>query len=402
MIENLPVTCDFKMMYDYINKLGPLIPVLRIPIIDKTKLKSNHYWIMALVGKMPNVETLKIHRPHNGKSLGLDGWKFLQKGFNYMKQNGRSLKKLCFNNVLANECGEYMYPCLKSLEDLQSIVFNDVVLRSEETKAIGKVLAAFKQVRELDLSRTNLTTSTVKDIADGLMRAKQMEIVKLAGNVSMKESINSIIYNLAFSPKIRYLDLTGALNTNSETVESLTKLLNISGSIEHLNLSQSACLNQLNNDFFKAVGQNKTIKTLNLAAGHITINSNIAAFIGQAIAWNKYKGGSLESVDLMGWFDGFYTFQQFLSYMMLSDHDHEVVFGDKNEASKMEKGQLEKHFYFGLKYLNIGEKGVSTKKSTIQYIGNGFKPKEIVKREKPDWPLVLRLAAASNGFTFEL
>lgn len=254
MIENLPVTCDFKMMYDYINKLGPLIPVLRIPIIDKTKLKSNHYWIMALVGKMPNLETLKIHRPHSGKTLGPDGWKFLQKGFSYMKQNGRSLKKLCFNNILANECGEMMYPCLKSLEDLQSIVFNDVALRSEETKAIGKVLAAFKQVRELDLSRTNLTTSTVKDIADGLMRAKQMEIVKLAGNVSMSSSINSIIYNLAFSPKIRYLDLTGTLSTNSETVESLTKLLNISGSIEHLNLSQSACLNQLNTEFFKAVG----------------------------------------------------------------------------------------------------------------------------------------------------
>lgn len=59
---------------------------------------------------------------------------------------------------------------------------------------------------------------------------------------------------MAFSPKIRYLDLTGTLSTNSETVESLTKLLNISGSIEHLNLSQSACLNQLNTEFFKAVG----------------------------------------------------------------------------------------------------------------------------------------------------
>jgi hypothetical protein len=141
---------------------------------------------------------------------------------------------------------------------------------------------------------------------------------------------------------------------------------------------------------------------LNLAAGHVLINSGIAAQFGQAIAWNKYKGGSLESVDLMGWFNGSNPFQQFLIYMMLSDHDHEVVFGDKNEASKMEKGQLEKHFYFGLKYLNIGEKGVSAKRSSIQYIGNGFKPKEIVKREKPDWPLVLRMAAASSGFTFEL
>lgn len=246
MIENLPITCDFKLMYDYINKLGPLIPVLRIPIIDKTKLKSNHYWIMALVGKMPNLETLKIHRPQNGKNLGPDGWKFLHKGFTYMKQNGRSLKKLCFSNIMANECGEYMYPCLKSLDDLQSIVFNDVSLRMEETKAIGKVLAAFKQVKEIDLSRTNLNSSTIKDIADGLMRAKQMEIVKLEGNTAMGVSINSIIYNLAFSPRIRYLDLSNISGTNAETTESLTKLLNISGSIEYLSLSQSTCINQLN------------------------------------------------------------------------------------------------------------------------------------------------------------
>lgn len=40
------------------------------------------------------------------------------------------------------------------------------------------------------------------------MRAKQMEIVKLAGNIIMGKAINHVIYNLAFSPKIRYLDLS--------------------------------------------------------------------------------------------------------------------------------------------------------------------------------------------------
>ena len=152
------------------------------------------------------------------------------------------------------------------------------------------------------------------------------------------------------------------------------------------------------------MGQNKTLKMLNLAAGHINVTSTILTYMGRAIAWNKYKGGSLESVDLKGWFasSGAYYFNQFLAHMMISDHDHELVFGDKNEASKMEKGQLEKHFFFGLKYLNIGEKGTSSKKSTINGIGAGFKPKEIVKRDKPDWPLILHMAAASNGFTFEL
>lgn len=53
--------------------------------------------------------------------------------------------------------------------------------------------------------------------------------------------------------------------TDAETVESLTKLLNISGSIEHIILQKSTIIPQLNTEFFKAVGQNKTLKSLNMS-----------------------------------------------------------------------------------------------------------------------------------------
>lgn len=41
MLGNLGITTDFKLFYDYIEKLGPEIEVLRVGTIDKTKLKSN-------------------------------------------------------------------------------------------------------------------------------------------------------------------------------------------------------------------------------------------------------------------------------------------------------------------------------------------------------------------------
>jgi len=85
--------------------------------------------------------------------------------------------------------------------------FNNLTLSSNDAKAIGKVLADFKIIRELDLTNCNLNTTTVKDIADGLMRAKNLEIIKLAKNPSMGRSVNTVIYNLAFSPRIRYIDL---------------------------------------------------------------------------------------------------------------------------------------------------------------------------------------------------
>jgi hypothetical protein len=54
-------------------------------MVKKTQLKSNNYWIMALVGKMPALEVLKFHNRSTGSvSFGNDGWKYLCKGMNYL------------------------------------------------------------------------------------------------------------------------------------------------------------------------------------------------------------------------------------------------------------------------------------------------------------------------------
>lgn len=97
------------------------------------------------------------------------------------------------------------------------------------------------------------------------MRAKQLEMIKLAKNPVMGKSVNTVIYNLAFSPKIKYIDLDGMKGTDADTAEALYKLLNISGSIETLNLNNASVNNQLKEEFFKAVGQNKTLKYLNMS-----------------------------------------------------------------------------------------------------------------------------------------
>jgi hypothetical protein len=90
-----------------------------------------------------------------------------------------------------------------------------------------------------------LTLQTVKEIADGLMRAKQLEIIKVADNKSMGKGVNTLIYNLAFSPKIKHIDLSGMTGTDTDTAEALYKLIKISGAIETLNLKNSSVMTQL-------------------------------------------------------------------------------------------------------------------------------------------------------------
>ena len=81
-----------------------------------------------------------------------------------------------------------------------------------DAKAIGRCLTDFNSIRELNISETDLNTETTQEIADGLMMAKKLEIFKVSGNKNMGEAVSSIIYNLAFSPKIRHIDLSDTSN----------------------------------------------------------------------------------------------------------------------------------------------------------------------------------------------
>ena len=60
MISNFDKILDFKFFYDYMNKLGSQIQVLRVKVIRKSALKSNHYWVMVLVSKLANLRVLKL------------------------------------------------------------------------------------------------------------------------------------------------------------------------------------------------------------------------------------------------------------------------------------------------------------------------------------------------------
>ena len=83
MINNFDKILDFPLFYAYINKIGSQQQVLRIQVIRKTALKSNHYWIMVLLNKLTNLRVLKLQ---GNKSFytGDDFFKFMIKGMNYM------------------------------------------------------------------------------------------------------------------------------------------------------------------------------------------------------------------------------------------------------------------------------------------------------------------------------
>ena len=99
----------------------------------------------------------------------------------YFQRNGSSLAKIQFANVLnGSNSSDLLYQSLKHLPEVQILNFSENALSVDDCKAIGKVLSEFKNVRELDLTNTKIQKTHGKEIADGLMRAKQLEILKIA------------------------------------------------------------------------------------------------------------------------------------------------------------------------------------------------------------------------------
>lgn len=220
---------------------------------------------MVLMSKLTKLRVVKLHGNTN-IHCGPDFYKFLLKGLKYMANEGRQLEKIQMNGMIGNTTtsSDYLYPCLKPNSNLISLDFSHNNLQIDDAKALGKVLADFRQIRELNLDDAGLNESTTKEIADGLMRAKQLEILILKNNCTMGSKVSTIIYNLAFSPKIRHIDLSYTVCASADVAEAIFKLIKISGAIEVLNLGITGINNHLSSDFYAALGENKTLKYINL------------------------------------------------------------------------------------------------------------------------------------------
>ncbi len=116
-------------------------------------------------------------------------------------------------------------------------------------------------------------------------------------NTGIGRGADAILYNLAFSPRISYIDFSDDLLNSADTAEAIYKLVKISGSLETLILHNTQINNQLKEEFFIALGENKTLTHLNLNNISYT-NVNILQFLGKACAMNLKKNGNLKYLSL--------------------------------------------------------------------------------------------------------
>ena len=79
--------------------------------------------------------------------------------------------------------------------------------------------------------------------------------------------------------------------------EAIYKLIKISGAIETLIFKNTGVQRYLTEDFYKALGENKTLTYINLDNS----SSQDPSLLGKAVAMNAYKNGALTSLSMVQW-----------------------------------------------------------------------------------------------------
>jgi len=307
---------------------------------------------MALVGRMPSLKTIKFHRD-SMTYFAVDGFRYLNKGLAYLQENGGSIEHILFDRVFQNsQSEEYLFQSFKTMPNLKILKITNCNMSLKEAQVVGRILSDFNHIQEVDLTNSSLNQDKSKEIADGLMRAKQLQILRVRNNPQMGKGGDSILYNLAFSPKIAFIDFTMNPLEKAESAEAIYKLVKISGSLETLILDDTKVNSQLTTDFFMALGENKTLKYISMGQNQAMLASKLG-LLGKAIGMNKRKNGSLKFLGLRGCINGYDALRQMLGACYISDKDHEEWYGDKKIAKDMNKEQLVRHYEWGLEYLDL-------------------------------------------------
>ena len=61
LMNDLEYNYNFEIIYEFIKVFVEDLTCIKINILDKTSLKSNHYWLMAIIPKLTKLKTIKIY-----------------------------------------------------------------------------------------------------------------------------------------------------------------------------------------------------------------------------------------------------------------------------------------------------------------------------------------------------
>ena len=327
-----PYIGDFKRLYYLLDLVKEEVVHFVLNISKEGILKSDYNYIRAIFSKLNSIKYLELiyTRGANIKLL-----KNLVKGINNslkLKTPIEHLKIICNpQNYNYSTKDLNILTILDNLPSLKVLDVSNVPLNLNTVLRIRNHLYYYKKITVLDLSYCNLDDQMSNELADGIMKAKALEKLYISGN-RMVRGLSNILYNLAFQPSIRIIDISSNTTCDkNETSISLHKFIKMSQTVETIIANNISSLNQqLTNDFYYALGDSNNLVYLDLSKNGIFSN---LTNLGMALSFNALKNGSLSYLDIS--FDGINIdhFKGFLRGLKVSENDHNKWYGYQFNAN---------------------------------------------------------------------
>lgn len=141
LLKDLCLNYNFELIYEFIKLFQADISVIKFMLIDTTHLKSNNYYLMAIIPKLLSLKVLKFYKESSTYSFGSNGVKFLQKALTLFNKNGGSLLKYEFGHNINSISEDFIYAQLKQMPKLQILKIQQYPLKKQDGKALGKYLS---------------------------------------------------------------------------------------------------------------------------------------------------------------------------------------------------------------------------------------------------------------------
>lgn len=85
LVKNVALNYNFEFIYEFLKLFVSDLEAIKWPLIDTSHLKSNNYYLMAIIPKLVHLKIVKFYQDTN-QPLSANGVNFLKKALSYFNK----------------------------------------------------------------------------------------------------------------------------------------------------------------------------------------------------------------------------------------------------------------------------------------------------------------------------
>eukprot|EP00339_Tiarina_fusa_P025541 CAMPEP_0117037982 /NCGR_PEP_ID=MMETSP0472-20121206/26760_1 /TAXON_ID=693140 ORGANISM="Tiarina fusus, Strain LIS" /NCGR_SAMPLE_ID=MMETSP0472 /ASSEMBLY_ACC=CAM_ASM_000603 /LENGTH=1428 /DNA_ID=CAMNT_0004748091 /DNA_START=29 /DNA_END=4315 /DNA_ORIENTATION=- len=272
---------DFKRFYRVLELSAYELRSLEFIVVPVTNVKSNFYYLTALLTNMFNLEKFTVRMGEI--SLDLKGCKALCKG---LKNNQDSIRVLDLHYChITSDRIKILEDGLLSSKKLISLNMEGNPIGDIGASSIAKVLRAHDKITHLNVNSCALTDAGAQVLANAFYHNQSLKIVRISRNRISTQGMSAIFQKLAYSRTIEQIDfLCNDTDGSASVAKDLTRLFEVSTSLDHINFYKTRCSPFFTAETFHGLAQNRSVSELDL--GSSRLGSATITNLGWAVARN--------------------------------------------------------------------------------------------------------------------